>query len=111
MKILSLKERKALVAELPWVTLLKKPQERCDGIKYGKVALRDIFEMNGKPPRGIQERARCKRQGWYRFKSLKKSWGTDGVYCYSHLSQQFHDNDEHKRVDRWMRKNHPELYN
>lgn len=110
----TLAERKALVARLPWVKRLTTPQERCDGIKWGKVALGDLYARGGKPARGIQERARCKRRGWYRFKALKRSTrfpapeADSGVYCYDHLTMQIGDHPrEHARLRRWLEQNEP----
>jgi hypothetical protein len=112
----SLAERKALVARLPWVKVLPSsaPETRCEGIKWGKVALRDIYARGGQPARGIQEKAKCKRRGWYRFTALRsrgaagQGTATSGVYCYDHLTMQIGDHErEHDRLRRWLEQNEP----
>ena len=108
---LTLEQRKNLLAELPWVKRLKEPVETCDGVKWSTVALRDLYSMGNQPARGIQDRSRCTRRGTFRFKALKRSWARDGVYCYLHAWKEIHDHpEESERADRWMRKNHPELF-
>lgn len=110
----TLAERKALVARLPWVKVLlsSAPEVRCEGIKWGTVALSDLYARGGKPARGIQERSRCKRRGWYRFQALKARGayppmpGTSGVYCFDHLCMQIMDHEkERRRFDRWLEQN------
>ena len=93
-----MKDRHDFVAGLPWVTRLKKPQERCDGIKWGTVALRDLYPYRGLPARGIQERSRCKMKGWWRFRALRQRgyWAmpaTSGTYCWNHLMVQMNQSD------------------
>jgi len=111
-----LKERKDLLARLPWVTRLPSsmPEHRCDGIKWGKAAMRDIHSRGGKPARGIQERAKCKRRGWFRFTALKPHGnyppmpGKSGFYCYDHLAMQIQGHPkEHERFRRWLEQNEP----
>ena len=110
----TLKERKDLLARLPWVTRLSPsaPEHRCEGIKWGKVAVSDLYPRGDKPARGIQERAHCKRRGWFRFRALKARGnyppipGKSGVYCYDHLCMQIGDHEkERARFDRWLEQN------
>lgn len=109
---LSLEERKNLLASVPWVTRLKTPTERCDGIKWSTVSLRDLYAWgpkNQNPPRGIQDHSRCQRQGWFKFKALKRSWARSGTYCYEHAAKEIQDHyEEHKRFLRWQEKHRPE---
>lgn len=113
----TLEERKALLARLPWVTLLPSSaaEHRCEGIKWSTVALRDVYARGGKPARGIQDRSRCKRRGWFRFRALKPRGayppmpGTSGIYCYDHVAKQISDHQkEHERFVRWLEKNAPD---
>lgn len=92
---------------LPWVEPVKRDLP-CDGIKWGQVALRDIYTMGGKPPRGIQERAKCKRRAKFRLRATKRlrAWdrpATSGNYCLQHLSMQIsHHEAEKRRADAWF---------
>lgn len=113
----TLAERKALVARLPWVSVLQSsaPETRCEGIKWSTVALSDLYARGGRPARGIQERSRCKRRGWFRFTALKPRGkypplpATSGVYCYDHLCMQIGDHEkERDRLDRWLAKSAPD---
>lgn len=109
----TLAERKRQAARLPWVTLLKRPTERCDGIKWGSVALKDLYPRGGKPARGIQEKSKCQHRGWWRFNALKSDnriglAGTSGVYCWTHLTMQLGDHEaERARYTKWLDA-HPE---
>ena len=95
---------------MPWVTRLKKPRP-CDGIKYSTVALKDIYEWgprdNPQPPRGIQDKSRCKKLAWWKFRALKKSYAEDGNYCWPHLISAglFRDTYEETRTKRWWQNN------
>lgn len=107
----TLAERKALVTRLPWVTALPSTTEhRCEGIKWGKMSLRDARSD------AVPERAHCKRRGWYRFRALKPRGNypppeaTSGVYCYDHLVMQISDHEkEHERLLRWLERNEPDF--
>lgn len=108
---LTLAERKELIVKVPWIRKLKKTVP-CEGIKWGKVALRDIYDdmPRGTKARGIQPSARCKRQAHWNFKALKRSYATSGNYCYTHLSQQIHSGygerySEYNRFYDFMYKN------
>lgn len=104
----SLANRKMNLERLPWVRSLKKPVP-CEGIKWGTVALRDIFPMGPlgreRPARGIQPRSRCKKQGRWHFTALKSSPTKSGNYCWHHLMQQMYSMQETERVNRWLARN------
>lgn len=93
---------------LPWVTRI--PATTCDGLKWGTVALRDLYPWGpgrSNPARGIQERSKCKNIARWHFKPLKKSYAKEGNYCYSHVLSQgvYHDMDEQARTNKWYEKN------
>jgi hypothetical protein len=94
-----LEVRKGWVEALPWVRRLKKPVS-CDGIKWGKVALSDLFARGDKPARGIQDRARCKKNAEWHYKGLESSqlWVTEGNFCWAHLPL-----DHTGEHERWVR--------
>jgi hypothetical protein len=90
-------ERQAFMAGLPWATKLAKPKEHCEGIKWNTVAMKDICASGSRdrqlPPRGLQDRSRCKNKGWWRFRALRLrgAWAhsaKSGTYCWAHLVQQ-----------------------
>jgi hypothetical protein len=98
-----LRFRKELAAKLPWVKLLKKPVP-CDGIKWSKVTLKHIYSMNGNPPEGIPDTARCKKVAHWKFRALKKSMARSGNYCWTHLLYRgiYGDLCERERTDAWL---------
>lgn len=110
---LSLEDRKAIMARVPWVTR-RSLLVPCDGIKWGTVALRDLYNWgpNSKnPPRGIQERSRCKvRAEWY-FVALDwfrtpNGWAKNGNLCWSHLiAMTYYSYEEDERMNAWLREN------
>lgn len=96
-------ERQAFMAALPWVTKLTKPKDHCEGIKWGTVAMKDIYvsgpRANQVPARGFQDRSRCKNKGWWRFRALhlRGAWAhsaKSGTYCWAHLVQQIDSTPE-----------------
>lgn len=97
-----LNDRQKFAASLPWVTKLTKPKDHCEGIKWGTVALKDLYAHGVKdsiPARGIQDRSRCKKKGWWKFKALRLRGAWDheaksGIYCWSHLIQQTYTNNK-----------------
>lgn len=101
------------VLALPWVKAVTK-DTRCEGIKWGSVAMKDIY-VHGPdrslPPRGIQERAKCKRRAKYRLRATVRgtrwdNYAKSGDYCATHLSMQIADHSaESKRADRFFDKN------
>jgi hypothetical protein len=102
-------ERQHNMLRLPWVRKLKKPV-KCDGIKYGTVAMKDLYDYGpgqSIPARGIQDKSRCKNNAWWHFKPLKKSYAKEGNYCWSHLLAQgvFGAQEEHDRMNKWYDKN------
>ena len=110
---ISLADRKRFLASLPWITVLDdmprlgKNLPMCQGIKWGKVALSDIYNHGPKgqtPPRGIQDRAKCKHRAHWRFKAKgsrsKYAWpAKSGDYCWFHLVQQSYNKVEQARWD------------
>lgn len=116
----SRKERQRIVAEMPWVTRLLRPTS-CDGIKWGRVALRDVFPW-GPPqdlrrPRGIPEKARCRRTAWWSIR-LVRAYRVRGDgesrrarFCWQHLVDEglYGNESEATRTRRWVAANYPEL--
>lgn len=92
---------------LPWVTELKDKTLPCEGIKWGTVALKDLYpSSSGKSPRGLQPRSRCKNKARWYFKALKKSRAMTGNYCTIHLVCAIDNHEEEvERVTRWLKKN------
>lgn len=95
-----------MAERLPWVKRLKDPVP-CQGVKWSTVALRDLYVMHGKQPRGIQERSRCKNRAGWRFTALKRSSAKSGDYCWAHLLSAglAHDPQEDERTRRWFARN------
>lgn len=108
--IVPLKDRKRFLASLPWVTFLDdmprlgKNLPRCQGIRWGKVALKDLYSHGpggSLPPRGL-EHARCTRRAHWRLKAKKSrsrrhDEATSGDYCWDHIVQQSYRDLESKR--------------
>lgn len=110
------------VERLPWVRRLYPGENLpCDGIKWGTVALRDLYPWGpglSRPARGIQAKSKCSRRAQWHFRAKgEKSPGTtprvshrhrSGNYCLSHLiSEGFGSMEEEARADKWFRE-HPE---
>lgn len=75
------------------------PDTPCQGIKWGTVALRDIFDMHGRPARGFKDSSRCKRRAQMIY---TRSDGTEFAGCWTHLesgwkSMSGRTRDEHDR--------------
>lgn len=96
-------ERLRLLRAVPWVSELDRSTP-CQGVKWSKVALRDLYSIGGKPPRGLEPEAHCKRRARWRFVALEHSHATSGDYCTSHLlaAGLYADNDETERAERWL---------
>lgn len=99
---------------LPYVTELRgKHDIPCDGIKYSKVALSDLYAMRGKPARGIQPRARCKNRARWRFTATRRlryseTPAKSGNYCTPHLSLELWQRPaEARRAGKWFAKLYP----
>jgi hypothetical protein len=111
-KLLSLAERKELVARMPWI-LRRKVAVPCDGIKWGAVALRDLYNWGPKdknPPRGIQDRARCKLQAEWHISMLDwhitpAGFARAADFCWHHLIAFMYEPGEDDRVNKWLRNN------
>lgn len=89
----------------PYIKRLTRKDVPCEGIKYGTVALRDLYSMGDNPPRGIQERSKCKNRAKYNFKALKRvgvweSPAASGNYCNIHLIMQLERPAEERRASR-----------
>ena len=102
--------REEFYRKLPYVTELRGEHDiPCDGIKYSKVALSDLYAMYGKPARGIQPRARCKNRARWRFTATRRlrrgdreTPATSGNYCTIHLSMELADHPaEARRAAKW----------
>lgn len=102
--------RRARFAELPWVRMLRGDRPRCEGIKWGTVAMKDLFAHGVRdtvPARGIQESSRCRRPAEfaYRFtqttmaQSQPRTWHGHVQrpnLCWLHASQMMYDYEEHR---------------
>lgn len=107
--------REEFYRKLPYVTELRGEHDTpCDGIKYSKVAMRDLYPMYGKPARGIQPRARCKNRARWRFTATRRlrrgNWetpATSGNYCTLHLSMELDHPAEARRAEKWFNKLYP----
>lgn len=92
------------VARLPWVTHLSKSQP-CDGLRYNAMpgkATRRWGPGGINPPTGV-DKYRCKNPAHWRFRALKTSMATSGVYCWSHLwSCGLMEMAENDRMMRWL---------
>lgn len=104
----SIKERKRLIAMIPWITYSTK-RVPCDGIRWSQVPLKAIYTMGGKPPTGT-EKYRCKNWGYWHFTAHKKSGATTGVYCWHHLGTQIHhDPIEEDRYINYVQRNYDRM--
>lgn len=103
------------VKGLPWVRPLKKePRVPCDGIKWSKVGLRDLYSTYGKPARGIQDKAHCKNAAKWKFTATKQRhyWerlAKSGNYCTTHLASELLQEPEIRRVERYRARQLPSL--
>lgn len=96
------RNREALISEIPWVERLTEDKP-CQGIKWGKVALKHLYSMGGKPAEGIPDRARCTLRAKWHFTALEgpESDVLTGDYCIHHLMVQFADHAEMERQRKW----------
>ena len=89
------KLRKKFARTVGWLKYVD-PAQKCDGIKWGTVSLKDLFEhgphRDPLPPRGIQEKSRCRTPAHWVYKALPRYtrdvwvWpAQSGSYCWSHL--------------------------
>lgn len=98
---------------MPWVTRLKEPTARCDGIRWSNVS-RKTLPLTYGPADGLPDRIRCRLRGWWSFRRRAGSSGTSGTYCWHHLMQQLYLDDyrgergEAERTRRWLDRNAPE---
>lgn len=96
MSELTLEERKAFIATIPWVKRLKKPQS-CEGF---------VASRNG---------GHCKNPGYWKFRHLKRKFFRPTVetqvLCWNHLFSRgiYGDMDEEERFARWIQRNPPPL--
>lgn len=114
-----LETRKRVIARMPWAVRLLIPAEHCDGIKWGTVALKDLYEhgprSNPSPARGIQERSKCKRRGEWQYVAAKPRdpythVATSGTYCWTHMwSEILNHPTDYARYMRWIRDNLPSV--
>jgi hypothetical protein len=96
-------EKRAYLLTIPWVRELTGKPTPCEGLKWGRIALKHVHSMGGRPPEGIPARARCKLTAHYRYTASRKrdDHGTTGNYCWAHVVQQI-NNDWH-RYDEWRK--------
>lgn len=80
----------------------------CTGIKWGKVSLKHIFSMYGKPAEGMPERIHCKNGARWRFKRRKLDVGPYHneveYFCWSHLMSRglYGSMEEEDYTRRWL---------
>jgi hypothetical protein len=90
--------RRQKILQLPWVKYLEKGQP-CQGIKWGKVALNDLYDMGrggkrpARDPQLKDPKFHCKNIAHWKFTASRKGGKYDhraksGVYCMSHLYAQ-----------------------
>ena len=93
-----------------WIKPISDTDTPCDGIKWSKVAMRDLYSMRGQPPRGIQPHARCRRKAKFALKATKRarafeSAAASGNYCREHMSMEIYDHEpERRRYMAWLDK-------
>lgn len=102
-------ERLEVLAATPWITRLKVAVP-CDALRYGKMPLKAVYSMHGKPPTGT-DKYKCKAPAYWRFRALTRVSSymhpaTSGNYCYTHLlfSGIHHNEKEQQRFERWFAK-------
>lgn len=103
-----------LLKHVPWVKVLKE-EVPCEGIKWGTVALKDLYDHGpdqSRTARGIQDKSRCKKKARWHYRALKprgdhRDWGigTSGNYCWHHLAQQIQHDKELRRFNTWANRN------
>ena len=89
---MDIKLRQQILLKHPRIKKLKTPQP-CEGIKWGTVAIKDIHTWgpgHSNPPRGIQPRSHCKKQGWWVITPRRAAFGYDSikeekVLCWDHF--------------------------
>jgi hypothetical protein len=103
------KTRQLNAERLPWV---KRVDPRpCEGIKWGTVALKDLYPWgpanDRQPPRGIQPKSRCKNTAYWHFTARPASHAKSGHYCWTHLvaAGVYADEVEMARTDAWFERN------
>lgn len=104
-------KRRQLAMQIPWVTH-RKLAIPCDGVKWNRVASKDLYYWGPgdcNPPRGIQERAKCKMVAEWHFVGVERFMVSSGNrvlaadFCWSHLvSHLFMSMDEDERMKSWM---------
>ena len=106
---MDIKLRQQILLKHPRIKKLKTPQP-CEGIKWGTVALRDIYYWgpdNSNPPRGFQPRSRCKKQGWWVITPRPTAAWSDEitekkVLCWDHfISELTGHSKDHALLTRW----------
>jgi hypothetical protein len=112
---MDIEKRKKITREIPWVSELKKPVP-CEGFRYSAMPLK-AFHGTQEEQLAAREKYRCKKTASWNFRALKPrheydSRSQSGKYCWRHLfSIGFLGTQrEEARLDKWMRRHHPELY-
>lgn len=105
------RKRDELIEAIPWVSRVTEDKP-CQGIKWGRVALKHLYPMGGRPAEGIPDRARCKWRAKWHFTALTVAevvdpypgLATTGDYCIHHLFTQIYDyRPEYERYRRWCK--------
>jgi len=90
--------RADFLKRLPWIKWLKEGRT-CDGYRYNRMPVKAMHDSE------LKEKYRCKNPAHWKYKTLKKSWAEDGVYCMAHLyANCIWDMHEMARVERWIQK-------
>jgi hypothetical protein len=103
------RERDARIAEIPWVKRYTGKDKKCEGIKWGNVALKHLYTFGDKPAEGIPDKARCKLRAKWHFTALRarKHEGfsaTTGDYCIHHLFSIIYSYQrEYERYVKWSK--------
>jgi hypothetical protein len=98
--------RREMTTLIPWVTVLKRPNKRCDA------PTSDFWHLGRKTRAALtdqeKETYRCKNSAQYRFRALKGcDGGYNGTYCEIHVRIRgfFASMSEERRFTRWVANN------
>lgn len=114
-------DQSAIIREIPWLTWHELAAWPCDALRWKYVAVRDLHPWGAgckNPPRGIQERAKCRNLAHYEYWLLTPMLKRDGTrgdvvhLCWSHFTSSglYRNMDEETRTDAWLRQHHPEVF-
>ena len=93
------KQVEEFLKTLPYVKRVK-PDFICDGYRWSQMPLKAVYDPV------LKEKYRCRNDGHWKFKALKRSYARDGTYCFAHLHSLglVHDMDEEKRTKKYALK-------